>query len=111
MLLQRLSEPGNADVNHTLARRGFVEAEQQRLAALLPWAQGSFELPPACPDAEPQEDEQRALYQWLKDWSATAHAVVRQKRYLIQLGLATRRCPGEGEGRSNQASFTSDGTE
>ena len=97
MLLERLSEPGNADVKRTLAGRGLDKAERQRLGALLPLAQGTVEAPSAGRETEPREAERRAVYRWFRDWSVTAHAVVRRKQHLIALGLASRRRSGQGE--------------
>ena len=83
-----------------LAKRSYTKQERQRLHALVNTALGA--TPPL--DEAPPDDAQSmrrakllALKLWLNEWTATAHADIKKKSYLIRLRLATRRSPQEKE--------------
>ena len=79
-----------------LAKRGFHANERARLRALVNAAESLEEAPepPALPvplGSKEREDALFELYKWLKDWSDTAHSVLKKRAHLITLGLAKRR--------------------
>ncbi|MCL2723353.1 MAG: hypothetical protein FWD69_02855 [Polyangiaceae bacterium] len=48
------------------------------------------EAPPVVPDPSHTKDLVK-LYAWDKDWSVTAHSVIKKRASLITLGLAKRK--------------------
>ncbi len=79
----------------TLSARGITAEERARLRKLVETAQ-TLEAPVALPTAttpEAQMAASLALYAWYKDWSSTAHSVIKKRAHLITLGLAKRRSP------------------
>lgn len=79
----------------TLTGRGFDTAERERLRALVETAQTladpDEEALPADADSTGPDPALVALYGWYKDWSNTAHSVIKKRSHLIALGLAERR--------------------
>lgn len=91
---QATSEADHAALE-TLANRGIDKAERDRLRALVVTAQ-TLEAPavqPGAPDAAERKKALEDLYLWFKDWSRTAHSVIKKRSHLITLGLATRKSP------------------
>lgn len=77
----------------TLTKRGITKEERARLQALVDTAQ-TVDAPAAVVNAVDPAEKQRALlklYVWYKDWSETAHSVIKKRAHLITLGLAKRR--------------------
>lgn len=84
----------------TLSKRGITKEERERLQALVATAQ-TVETPAAMESPIDPGEKQRALlkmYAWYKDWSETAHSVIKKRAHLITLGLAKRRTPKKVEG-------------
>ena len=79
----------------TLTGRGFDTAERERLRALVETAQTladpDEDALPADADSTGPDPALVALYGWYKDWSNTAHSVIKKRSHLITLGLAERR--------------------
>jgi hypothetical protein len=77
-----------------LASRGIDKAERKRVGDLAALAIAPTEAP-AAPVASPNIQKRReslvALRRWYDDWSATAHAVIRKRQYLIRMGLGRRK--------------------
>lgn len=84
----------------TLAARGITPAERDRLHALVAAAQTAPAPAPQESAVDPAERHRALLkmYAWYKDWSNTAHAVIKKRAHLITLGLAKRRAAKKGEG-------------
>ncbi|MFS8068709.1 MAG: hypothetical protein ACMG6S_20305, partial [Byssovorax sp.] len=83
----------------TLTARGITKAERDRLQALVAAAQ-TVDAPAEPGSAiEPAEKQQALLkmYAWYKDWSNTAHSVIKKRAHLITLGLAKRRATKKSE--------------
>lgn len=88
-----------------LARRGFTDAELDRLDGLVKTALGdasldAAQLEAAATEAELAEQAQAEaarqavlvdLDAWWRDWSQSARAVIRRRDHLIRLGLLKRR--------------------
>lgn len=75
-----------------LAKRGFTEEEQRRIAALIKLA--TADATPASNDTAsrgPAADDLARLHAWLVDWTDTALALVHRKADLIRLGISRRR--------------------
>lgn len=83
----------------TLAGRGFDKEERARLRGLVATAQtvSAPAEPAAVPNAAERRQALEALYLWFKDWSQTAHAVIKKRAHLITLGLAKRKSPRKSE--------------
>lgn len=79
----------------TLAKRGITKDERSRLRGLVDTAEnvGAPAALPAAPEPEERRKTLLALYTWYKDWSNTAHSVLRKRAHLITLGLAKRKPP------------------
>ncbi|APR75287.1 Hypothetical protein A7982_00633 [Minicystis rosea] len=71
----------------TLADRGYPKAERTRLRDLVSKARAFTAASPV--DETAREAILRDLYAWHSDWSTTAKAIIKQRRLLIALGLAT----------------------
>jgi len=83
----------------TLETRGITKAERERLQALVNTAH-TVDAPVAVESAIEPAERQRALlrmYAWYKDWSSTAHSVIKKRAHLITLGLAKRRATKKSE--------------
>jgi hypothetical protein len=80
----------------TLAKRGIDAALRQHLRELVAVAQ-TARLPTTPEPAEPSEDQRqetlKILRAWYKDWSETAHAMIRRRDHLVLMGLAKRKAP------------------
>jgi hypothetical protein len=84
----------------TLSKRGITKEEREHLQALVDTAQ-TVETPAAMESPVDPGEKQRALlkmYAWYKDWSETAHSVIKKRAHLITLGLAKRRAPKKPDG-------------
>ena len=79
-----------------LARRGIPKEERARLRSLVDkvvHTSGPAPVAPVQTDAQKEEEHQKdlvALRAWYTEWSRIAHAVIRRRDWLIQLGLAKR---------------------
>ncbi len=72
-----------------LATRGFDAAERARLRALVEIVQKDDAMPG---DAEGQSEEDlKALYGWVTEWTEVARAIVTRRADRIALGIARRR--------------------
>lgn len=104
ILLQRIEDlerAGAADVIATLAQRGLNVQERARLAALVATAQAAPMTVKAGdtdgPMRETRAAELVALHYWFSDWSATAHAVIARRDWLVSLGLVRRKQRASGD--------------
>ncbi|MCL2724410.1 MAG: hypothetical protein FWD69_08235 [Polyangiaceae bacterium] len=87
-------QKGDAAAIATLDKRGITKAERKRLRALVDAARdvgdAEPEGSPAVADSSHSKDLAK-LYAWYKDWSVTAHSVIKKRASLIMLGLAKRK--------------------
>lgn len=78
-----------------LASRGIDDAARAEMRKLLKTAQRAPEVPlsdaHAIELAATREEDALALYRWYREWSTTAHAVIKRRDQLIALGLAKRK--------------------
>ncbi|MCL2726595.1 MAG: hypothetical protein FWD69_19420 [Polyangiaceae bacterium] len=87
-------QKGDAAAIATLDKRGITKAERKRLRALVDAARDVGEVEPEAPPAAtdpPHTKDLAKLYAWYKDWSTTAHSVIKKRASLIMLGLAKRK--------------------
>lgn len=76
----------------TLAARGIDAAERARLAELVRVASTvAPAVPVVAPDNLASDAALVDLYAWYREWSRTARLVIKSRRLLIYLGLATRK--------------------
>ncbi len=83
----------------TLEERGFGKDERTRLRHLVNAAEAVEEpaAPIQAPNAAERQQALESLYLWFKDWSQTAHSVVKKRSHLITLGLAKRKSRKKAE--------------
>lgn len=73
-----------------LASRGITESSRKHLADLITIVQS--ETTAAVPTSQSERAKKlTALYDWVTDWSDTAHALIQNRGALIRLGVAKRR--------------------
>jgi hypothetical protein len=89
-LLERLASCA-PEVKETLAQRGLDSGERSRLAELVASAQSASVQQLDCTERERRTEQLLALHRWYTDWTTTARALVGRKRWLIALGLASRK--------------------
>jgi hypothetical protein len=80
-------------------RKIAAKEERERLRKLVETAQ-TLEAPaplPAAVDPGARQEALIKLYAWYKDWSQTAHSVIKKKAHQITLGIAKRKSPRKAE--------------
>ena len=89
-----------------LASRGIDDAARAEMRKLLKTAQRAPEVPLTDDHskelAAAREANAIALYRWYKEWSTTAHAVIKRRDQLVLMGLAKRK-KKEGSAASGDA--------
>jgi len=84
-----------------LATRGIDETARAEMRKLIQTAQKAPEVPMTEDHSTAlkatREDDAIALYRWYKEWSTTAHAVIKRRDQLLLLGLAKRKRAAKGD--------------
>lgn len=95
----------------TLAARGIDTTLRARLREVVKVAQTAKQPVAAevVPAAADRQNALRELRAWHKDWSETAHAVIRRRDQLILMGLAKRYSRQEGADDGEIAASVTDG--
>jgi len=97
-----------------LSERGITDEVCANLRKLLGDAVAAPAAPkePAAPapDADPAaaKNAKVELYRWYSEWNAIAHADIKRRDYLLQLGLATRKTKKKAEGGSSASAAQAD---